>query len=52
VLLLYSMFVAAVPPNVTEVANCRFVPLIVTTVPPLLGPLLGETLVMVGLGSV
>jgi hypothetical protein len=42
------MFVPALPPNVTEVANWRSVPLIVTTVPPEVGPLRGETLVIVG----
>ena len=35
--------VAAVLPNITAVAPVRFVPVIVTVVPPAAGPLLGET---------
>ena len=40
--------VAAAPPMVTPVAPVRFVPLIVTTVPPAAGPLPGEMPVTVG----
>lgn len=39
--------VAAVLPNITAVAPVRFVPVIVTVVPPAAGPLLGETDVIV-----
>jgi hypothetical protein len=39
---------AAVPPKVTEVAPVRLVPVMVTLVPPAVGPLLGDTLVTVG----
>jgi hypothetical protein len=39
---------AALVPNVTAVAPVRFVPVIVTLVPPAVGPLEGETLVTVG----
>src|SRR6202011_4007844 len=42
--------VAAVPPNSTAVAPVRFVPVIVTTVPPVVGPLVGLTAVTVGAG--
>src|SRR6266851_2786080 len=43
-------FVAALPPNVTVVVPLvlKFEPLIVTAVPPLAGPLLGDTLPMLG----
>ena len=40
--------VAAVPPNVTEVAPARFVPVIVTPVPPIVEPIGGTMLVNVG----
>ena len=40
--------VAGVAPNVTAVAPVRFVPVIVTDVPPAVGPLVGATLVTVG----
>ena len=40
--------VAAVPPNVTEVAPVKLAPMIVTVVPPAAGPELGLTLVTVG----
>ena len=40
--------VAAVPPNVTVAPAAKFVPVIVTAVPPAGGPLLGLTLVTVG----
>ncbi len=38
--------VAAIPPNVTAVAPVKFVPVIVTLVPPILGPDNGEMSVM------
>jgi hypothetical protein len=41
---------AAVPPKVTAVTPVKFVPEIVTTVPPVSGPLLGETAPIVGAG--
>ena len=40
--------VAAIPPNVTKVAPVKFVPVIVTLVPPILGPDNGEMSVMLG----
>jgi hypothetical protein len=40
--------VPAVPPNVTVAPEAKFVPVIVTPVPPAAGPLLGLTLVTVG----
>jgi hypothetical protein len=40
--------VAAVAPNVTAVAPDRFVPVNVTVVPPVVGPAVGEMLVIVG----
>ena len=39
---------AFVPPNVTAVASLRFEPVIVTVVPPVEGPVVGEMLVTVG----
>ena len=44
--------VAAVPPKVTPVAPVRFVPVIVTDVPPAVEPLDGLKLVTVGAGGV
>ena len=41
-------FVAAVLPNFTVAPAAKFVPVIVTAVPPAAGPLLGDTLVTVG----
>jgi hypothetical protein len=41
-------FVAAAEPNVTVAPEAKFVPVIVTAVPPAVGPLLGLTLVTVG----
>jgi hypothetical protein len=41
-------FVAAAEPNVTVAPEAKFVPVIVTDVPPAVGPLLGLTLVTVG----
>jgi hypothetical protein len=40
--------VAAAEPNVTVAPEAKFVPVIVTAVPPAVGPLLGLTLVTVG----
>jgi hypothetical protein len=40
--------VAAVPPKVTAVVPLKLVPVIVTLVPPSVGPLFGETEVTVG----
>jgi hypothetical protein len=40
--------VAAVPPNVTVAPAAKFVPVIVTAVPPAVDPLFGDTLVTVG----
>ena len=48
VLFTTTTFVAAVPPNVTVPPVAKFVPVMVTPVPPDVGPLLGETLVTVG----
>src|SRR5438128_1582032 len=39
---------AAVAPNFTAVAPVKFVPAIVTDVPPAVGPAVGDTLVTVG----
>lgn len=47
-LLTTTTFVAAVPPNVTVAPVVKFVPVMVTAVPPAVVPLLGETLVTVG----
>ena len=44
--------VALVAPNFTAVALVIFVPVIVTEVPPAVGPLAGETAVIVGSGDV
>jgi hypothetical protein len=41
-------FVAAVPPNVTVAPVAKFVPVMVTAVPPATGPLFGDTLLTVG----
>src|ERR1700758_2788914 len=43
---------AAVPPNVTVAPLAKFVPVIVTDVPPPVEPLFGLTLVTVGAGTV
>jgi hypothetical protein len=48
VLLTTNTFVAAVPPNVTVAPAAKFVPVIVTAVPPAVDPLFGATLVTVG----
>ena len=44
VLLTTTTFVAAVPPNVTVAPAAKFVPVIVTAVPPAVDPLFGLTL--------
>ena len=44
-------FVAAAPPMVTAVAPVRLVPVIVTLVPPSVGPVAGEMPVTVGAGT-
>ena len=46
--LLTAKDAAAVPPNLTAVAPVKFVPVMVTLVPPAGGPALGLTLVTVG----
>jgi hypothetical protein len=43
--------VAVVAPNLTAVAPVKFVPVIVTVVPPAFGPLVGLRLVTVGNGT-
>ena len=43
-----TTFVATVPPNVTVAPATKFVPVIVTAVPPAWGPLFGATLLTVG----
>ena len=48
VLLTTTTFVAAVPPNVTVAPAAKFVPVIVTDVPPAVEPLFGDTLLTVG----
>jgi hypothetical protein len=48
VLFVTTTLVAAVPPNVTVAPEAKFVPVIVTAVPPATGPVLGDTLVTVG----
>ncbi len=46
-----TMFVAAMPPTVTLVAPVKLVPVMVIEVPPNVVPDVGETLVMVGTGT-
>ena len=43
VLLTTTTLVAAVPPNVTVAPAAKFVPVIVTAVPPAVGPLFGDS---------
>src|SRR5580658_7887717 len=45
-----TTLVAATPPNVTVAPATKFVPVMVTAVPPAVDPLLGVTLVTVGTG--
>jgi hypothetical protein len=46
--LLTTTFVAAAAPNVTVAPAAKFVPVIVTAVPPAVDPLFGDTLLTVG----
>ncbi len=48
VLFTTTTLVAAVPPNVTVAPEAKFVPVIVTAVPPAAGPLFGEAPLTVG----
>jgi hypothetical protein len=48
VLLTTATLVAAALPNVTVAPVAKFVPVIVTAVPPAAGPLFGDTLLTVG----
>jgi hypothetical protein len=50
VLLTTTTFVAPAPPNVTVAPAAKFVPVIVTAVPPAVDPLFGLTLVTIGGG--
>jgi hypothetical protein len=50
VLFTTTTFVAAVAPNVTVAPAVKFVPVIVTAVPPVVDPLFGLTLLTVGTG--
>jgi hypothetical protein len=50
VALLKLNVVAAVPPKLTAVTPVKFVPVIVTLVPPVVRPVFGLTLVTVGAG--
>jgi len=43
-----ATFVAALLPNATVAGAAKFVPVIVTDVPPARGPVFGDTLVTVG----
>jgi hypothetical protein len=51
VLLTTTTFVAAALPNVTVAPAAKFVPVMVTAVPPAVDPLFGDTLVTVGTGA-
>lgn len=51
VLLATVTFVAAVAPNITVAGETKFVPVIVTTVPPDNGPTFGDVLVTVRAGA-
>src|SRR5579872_2889025 len=48
VLFTTTTLVAAAEPNVTVAPDTKFVPVIVAAVPPVVGPLFGDTLVTVG----
>ena len=48
VLLTTTTFVAAALPNVTVAPKAKFVPVIVTLVPPSVEPVFGDTFVTVG----
>jgi hypothetical protein len=52
VLFVTVTFVAAVEPNFTVAPVTKFVPVIVTAVPPNVDPVLGEIPVTVGAGAV
>jgi hypothetical protein len=52
VLFTTTTFVAVAPPTVTVAPETKFVPVIVTAVPPAVEPVLGDTLVTVGAGAV
>ena len=52
VLLATLTLVAAVPPKVTLAPAAKLVPVMVTAVPPLVEPELGETELTVGAGAV
>jgi len=43
--------VAATPPNVTPAPLTKFVPVIITVVPPVSGPFVGSMLVIAGAGA-
>jgi hypothetical protein len=49
VALAITTLVAAVAPNVTVAPVAKFAPVIVTAVPPAVGPAFGDTLVTVGI---
>lgn len=51
VLLATTTLVAAVEPNVTVAPEAKFVPVMVTAVPPRVEPVLGDTPVTVGLAK-
>jgi hypothetical protein len=51
VLLTTLTLVAALPPKLTVALAAKFVPVIVTAVPPVAGPEVGDTLLMVGAGA-
>jgi hypothetical protein len=46
-----TTLVAAVPPNVTAAPAAKFVPVMVTAVPPAVGPLFGDTPLTVGIAT-
>ena len=48
VLFTTTTLVAAAPPNVTVAPEAKFVPVIVTAVPPPVDPVFGDTLLTVG----
>ena len=48
VLLTTAILVAAAPPNVTVAPAAKFVPVMVTAVPPVVDPVLGDTPPTVG----
>jgi hypothetical protein len=51
VLFATTTLVAAVPPNVTVAPAAKFVPVIVTAVPPAVDPLFGVTLLTAGIAT-